>query len=223
MANPLPQRTNRCFGRRFNSSLSPRFANLGVTGPGRNSHTHHTNTKQVQIVASTRNQSNKPVKLHQKQRPLRSNTHEIIFNSRIASPTPFQPRKNITAACGSAGSAFGPELDWMSSINCGDSEISIQVTLGLSIAPKSSSKQKTGNFALDVTRNHNNEVPSYYPRMRSRELDDTEDPLFWEIISFEREIDPPKLESPCKLSLLKNETRVYMDRSKRLLTLNSHR
>jgi hypothetical protein len=196
MTGPLPQRTDGCFRSPSNGSLSQRFAGLAVTGMKRNSQTQHTNASQSQTVASLRNQPTRSVKAHQKQRPLRSNIHEIPFSNRVVLPASSQLRRNVTVA---SSSAEGPELDWLPSRNRGNREISIRITSELLIAPNSIFKQNTRNFVRDIARNHNKEVPYRHPRMRSRELGEDEFPRCWEIIPLQSGIGPPKLGSPREL------------------------
>ena len=202
MTDPPTQRANRCSASPSDSSLGQRFAGLAVTGREQNSQTQHTNASHSQAVTSLKNQPTRATKPHQKQTPLRSNIHETPSRNRGPAPASSQLRRNVTEA---GSSAERLELDWLPSINRGDSKFSMRIISELSMAPNSEFRHKTQNFLHDIASYHNDEVPRGYPRMRSRELGDDESPRCWEITPLEIGIGPPKSGSPSELFSIPGE------------------
>jgi hypothetical protein len=182
MTGRAPSRAEECFKSPPSGSLSQQLASLSVTGTERNSQTQHRHASRSQTVASLRNQPTRPPKPHQRQMPMRNNIQEAPFNGRVAMPAPSRLGRNVTVG---SSSSEGAELEWLPSTNRGSSEISIRVTAELLIAPKST------YFVRDIARNHNNEVSKFYPRMRLRELGDSEYPDLWELIPLEEGLGPP--------------------------------
>lgn len=176
-----------------------------MTGREQKSQTQHTNARHSQAVTSLKNQPTRATKPHQKQTPLRSNIHETPSSNRGPAPASSQLRRNATEA---GSSAERLELDWLPSINRGDSKVSMRIISELSIAPNSDFRQETQNFLHDITSYHNDEVPRGYPRMRSRELGDDESPRCWEISPLEMGIGPPKSGSPSELFSIPGELKM---------------
>lgn len=176
MTGRIPSQGEECFKSAPKDSLSQKLASLSVTSTERNSHIQHRRASQSQTVASLRNQPTRPPKLHLKQRSMRNNIQEASFSGRVAMPAPSRLGRNVTAG---SSSSEGAELEWLPSTNSGSSEISIRVTAQLLITPKSTYSVR------DMARNHNSEVSKLFPRMRFRELGESECPDLWELIPLE--------------------------------------
>lgn len=189
MASHVPSKVEECLKGHPNGSFSQQLGRLSVTGRERNSSTGHRLASQSQSVASLRDQPNRSPKPHHTKRATRDNIQEAPFGGRLAVPAPSRPGRNVKVK---SSSQEGAELEWLPSTNRGSNEISIRVTAEMFIAPKSK------YFVRDIERNHNNEVPQFFPRMRLRELGDSESPDSWELIPLEKSLGPPNPETSGK-------------------------
>jgi hypothetical protein len=189
----VPSRAEECFKSHSDGLLSQQLGSLSVTSRKRNPQTRRGPTSQSQSVASSRSQPTRCSKPHQARTSMHDDIQEAPFSGRVAVPANSRPGRIVKVK---SSSSEGAELEWLPSTNRGSSEISIRVTAEMFIAPKST------YLVRDIERNHNNEVPKNFPRMRLRELGDNTSPDLWELIPLEKGLGPPNPESSGKSLLI---------------------
>lgn len=197
----LPSRTERGLQNPEKTSLGRQLAGLAVSGTERHSQGRHRSTNQPQTINSLRSQPARSPQLREKPTSLRNNTLESPFSGRAAvrgcplTASSILPRRNVSVA---SSLPDGIDLEWLSSMNRGDSNLFFQVNSELLIAPNSISTPDTKNFAQTFINTHNGEVSTIYPRMRFRNFGETDDPNSWELIPLEADKRQPCLTAPCE-------------------------
>ena len=197
----LPSCTEGGFKSPQKTSLSRQLAGLALSGTERHSQGRHRSANQPQTVNSLRSQPARSSQLREKPTSLRNNILESPFSGRPAvrgcslTASSILPRRNVSVA---SSLPDGIELEWLSSMNRGDSELFFQVNSELLIAPNSIFTSDTKNFAQTFTNTHNGEVSTIYPRMRLRNFGETDDPNSWELIPLEDDKRQPCLAAPCE-------------------------